>query len=123
MGAQGTAVVDFGAFPVSSDTSVAVTGQSGILSNSLVEAWLFPADTADHSVDEHVVETIKVVAGKIVAGTGFTIYALYVGEQMIALDQSCARYGSSGGRNPGTVGTMGGNIMAYGQWSIAWVWN
>lgn len=95
MGAQGTATLNFGAFPGDSDTSVAITGQTGIQSTSLVEAWILPAATADHSADEHLVETLDVVAGNIVAGTGFTIYGINEG------------FGS----------------MIYGQWNVAWVWN
>ena len=97
MGAQGTTTVDFGAFPGKSDASVAVTGQAGIVAGSLVEAWIRPVDTADHLADEHLVETMRVMAGAIVAGTGFTIYAL----------------------NSGQVG----NTMLYGLWTVAWVWN
>ena len=74
MGAQGTATLDFGASPGAFDTSVAVTGQSGIVSGSLAEAWIRPVASADHTADEHLVERIRVVAGNIVAGTGFTIY-------------------------------------------------
>lgn len=95
MGAQGTATINFGAFPGSTDTSVAVTGQTSILSGSLVEAWILPAATADHSVDEHLVEPITVIAGNVVAGTGFTIYA----------------------------NTREDNSLVYGQWNIAWCWN
>ena len=73
MPAQGTATLDFGAFPGASDATVVVTGQAGIGAGSLVEAWLIPVATADHSADEHLVETLKVQAGSIVAGTGFTI--------------------------------------------------
>lgn len=95
MGAQGTTTLDFGAFPGKSDASIAVTGQTGILVGSLVEGWLLPAATADHSADEHLVETIDIRAGNIVAGTGFTIYGINEG-----------------------FGTM-----IYGQWNVAWVWN
>ena len=68
MGAQGSTTVNFGAFPGSSDTSVAVTGQASILAGSLVEAWVSPVATGDHSADEHLVETFKVMAGNVVAG-------------------------------------------------------
>jgi hypothetical protein len=95
--ATGTANLDFGAFPGKSDTSVAVTGQAAIASGSLVEAWIRPVATADHSADEHLVETLKVSAGNIVAGTGFTIYGL----------------------NSGQVG----NTRLYGLWTTAWAWN
>lgn len=97
MGAQGTATLDFGAFPGKSDALVDVTGQAAILSGSLVEAWIRPVASADHSADEHLMETLKVSAGNVVAGTGFTIY----------------------GMNTGQIG----ETLIYGQWSIWWVWN
>ena len=78
--ATGTTTIDFGSFPGTSDASVAITGQGSIVSGSLVEAWLRPVATADHSEDEHMAETIKVVAGNIVPGTGFTIYGLNTGQ-------------------------------------------
>jgi hypothetical protein len=94
--AQGTATLNFGAFPGSGHATVAVTGQAAILANSLVEAWIFPATTADHSTDEHVVENLRVMASDIVAGTGFSIH--------------------------GVCTTIGGDAMAYGQWNVGWVW-
>lgn len=101
MGAQGTAVLDFGAFPGKSDASVDVTGQTEILAISLVEAWLRPVATGDHSADEHRVETLAVLAGNIVAGVGFTI----------------------SGRNTSQLGSHGQGTRLYGQWTVAWVWN
>jgi hypothetical protein len=95
VGAQGTATLNFGALPGTSDASIAVTGQTAILSSSLVEAWIVPATTADHSADEHMVESLDIYAGNIVAGTGFTIY----------------------GFNEAAIGTIHGN------WTIGWVWN
>lgn len=76
MGAIGTAIIDFGAFPGAAQASVAVPGQAAILTTSAAEAWIRPQDaTANHTVDEHIVENVKIVAGNIVAGVGFTIYA------------------------------------------------
>ena len=102
MGAQGTTTLNFGAFPGASDTSVAITGQTGILSGSLVEAWLIPITTSDHSTDEHNVETISIRAGNIVAGTGFTIYGFNAGQLFPA---------------------NGLGTLIYGAWTVAWVWN
>lgn len=93
MAGQGTITIDFGAFPGKTDASIAVTGQAGILTGSLVEAWIFPVATSDHSADEHLAEPPAIVAGNIVAGTGFTIYGN-------ALDN-----------------------RAYGLWTVAWCWN
>jgi len=95
MSASGSTTVDFGAFPGDDMASVAVTGQTAILSGSLVEAWILPAATTDHTSDEHVVESIEIFAGNIVAGTGFTIY----------------------GRNGGS-----GDTQIYGKWNVGWVW-
>lgn len=100
MASQGTAVIDFGAFPGKMDASVTITGQAGIVSGSLVEAWIRPVASSDHSIDEHRIESLKVVANDIVAGTGFTITGYNVNQVI------CGRAG-----------------LIYGQWNVAWVWN
>jgi len=100
MSASGTTTVDFGAFPGKSDTSVAVTGQTGIVAGSLVGAWLRPVATADHTADEHLVETLRIEAGAIVAGTGFTIYAV----------------------NTNQIADPKASPRVYGLWTVAWAW-
>lgn len=130
MGAQGTATLDFGAFPGASDASVAVTGQASIVAGSMVEAWLRPSATADHSADEHWVETIKVVAGNISAGTGFTIYGFNTNtinepvtpERMGRFSGTGAETGA--GKQDRQARDKGGKgTRLYGTWTIAWVWN
>ncbi len=86
----GTAIADFGPYPGSSDTTVTVTGQPYISSTSVIEAWITPIATVDHSVDEHRVEEIQADADNIVSGVGFTVF----------------------------VRTR--NDLIYGKWSIAW---
>lgn len=104
MASQGTTTIDFGAFPGKSDASVAVTGQAGIVAGSLVEAWIRPVATADHSADEHLANPPRVLAGNIVAGTGFTIYGFAEPKSDSASQFSdCPR--------------------VYGLWTVAWVWN
>lgn len=94
MGAQGTAIVDFGAYPGVTQATIAVTGQGAIVTTNSVEAWIRPQDaTAAHTVDEHILERLNVVAGNIVAATGFTIYV------------ECL------------------NGRTYGTYNINWVWN
>lgn len=107
MGAQGTTTVDFGAFPGKSDATATVTGQAAIVSGSLVEAWMRLVATADHSADEHWVETIQIDAGNISAGVGFTIYARNTSEL-----------------NEPIVSLMGGKgTRLYGLWTVNWAWN
>lgn len=103
MGAQGTATLAFGSAPGASDATIVVTGQAAILSGSLVDAWILPAATADHSADEHCVEELMVCAGNVVAGVGFTIYGVH---------------------SPAyTAVESGRGTTLYGDWNIAWVWN
>ena len=133
MATQGTALLDFGAFPGKSDASVAVPS-AGIAAGSLVEAWLFPAATADHTADEHMVETIKVFAGSVVAGVGFTIYGFNTSQlnEPIANEGLLGRFSGTGaapGRgqqraaDPDAVAGGGMGTRIYGTWNVAWVWN
>lgn len=134
MGAQGTATLDFGAFPGKSDASVAVTGQASIVAGSLVEAWIRPVATANHTSDEHMLETIKVFAAGISAGTGFIIYGfntnqlnepvnfpLPAGEIQQATATTIAWKTAQPGVEP--QGGGGAGTRLYGTWTIAWVWN
>lgn len=76
MGAKGTATIDFGNAPGGNYATVAVTGQTGIASDSKVEAWMMRTSTADHNLEEHMIAPIRLTCGNIVVGTGFTIYAV-----------------------------------------------
>ena len=93
MATQGTAQIDFGAHPGNTNVALDITGQGSIASGAEVDAWLSPADTADHSIDEHVVDGPTIMAGNVQAGVGFTIYG-------------AAKEG-----------------RAYGLWNVSWVWN
>ncbi|MFN0070507.1 MAG: hypothetical protein ACKVVP_03320 [Chloroflexota bacterium] len=91
--AVGTAVLNFGAWPGASMASTVVLGQVVIEATSQVSAAVsLSLATADHSIEEHRVEPLKITAGAIVAGTGFTIY----GECL--------------------------NSLTYGEYTIDWVW-
>jgi hypothetical protein len=109
--ATGTATLDFGAFPGATDASVAVTGQGGIVSGSLVEAWIRPVATSDHSADEHLAAPLKVIAGNIVAATGFTIYGLINAIEFggDAIDGAFSPKPRNG-------------LRLYGAWTVAWAW-
>lgn len=114
MGAQGTATLNLGTFPGATDAAVTVTGQTGILSGSLVEAWILPATTADHSADEHWVDPPDVFAGNIVAGAGFTIYGRITSYPEI--DDSTNISNKRSGLNSNAP-------LSYGAWNVGWVWN
>ena len=98
---RGTTTVNFGAFPGSSMATVAITGQTYIQTTSIVQAWLYPLATADHSVDEHTIETISITANAIIAGTGFTITAV---------------------NNDDTYEGIELGTFLYGHYTVAWMW-
>jgi len=135
-GSVGTATLDFGAFPGKSDASVNVIGQPGILGTSVVQAWLRPEATADHTADEHRLETIRVEVGDIVPGVGFTIYGMNssqmnepvvgartpTGVLLPAVAMPAGPRVSSGPTLPSRYGG-GTGTRIYGQWSVQWRWS
>lgn len=107
---SGTTSLDFGAFPGKSDASVDVTGQTSIAAGAVISIWIHPATTADHSPDEHILETLSVFAGNIVAGTGFTIYGVNHSQLFEPVQQHTRD-------NSGGIGTR-----LYGVFKVAWLW-
>lgn len=136
MGAQGTTTVNFGAFPGNTEASVTVTGQASIVGGSLVEAWLFPSTTADHSADEHYMASplLAVIAGEVSAGVGFTIKAFVrdiVLEPLRPPGEGRGLYANAtAGLNTSVFPTVlssasvGGRAKRlHGEFTVAWVWN
>lgn len=125
-GAAGTTTIDFGAFPGGSDATVTVTGQTGIVSGSVVQAWLVAQPTADHTADEHRVETISVTCGNIVANTSFDIYAQNTSQLNEPLTHSGnGRFRSAATTIHGNKGmSQGGRgTRIYGTWTVHWRWS
>lgn len=72
MATQGTAIVNFGSGAL--EARVVVTGQSGITSANLLEAWPACTETVgDENDDSAWVEQLQAFATYIVNATGFTI--------------------------------------------------
>lgn len=131
----GTAVVDFGSFPGTTHASVAVTGQTGIATDSTVRAWLRPIATAVHSADEHIIAAslLDIVVSDIVADVGFTIHALArdMGGQRLEAPGIGRNHRATGaatvGANGGVgaiLGSVGGqNLnMHWGTYTLSWEW-
>jgi len=115
-GNAGTATLDFGAWPGKTDASVAVTGQGAIVAGSVARAWIRPVATAEHSADEHILAqgSLGIVAGNIVAGTGFTIYGVCTEPDR----QPPAGLPANG--NFRTAAAKGPRL--YGDFTVAWSW-
>jgi hypothetical protein len=74
----GTATINFGAAPGTNIASLAVTGQAAIGTSSRIKVWFQGGSTADFNEYEHLFilpGSVSLVAGTIVNGVGFTIYA------------------------------------------------
>ena len=110
-----------------------VTGQASILTSNLAEAWLVPVATAEHSEDEHMIAVglMDVIAGPIVAATGFPIVATVrdipqalrsSGQGNIsAANATSAQNTRFLGNNAPSVG--GEATRLYGRYTMGWVWN
>ena len=125
MATQGETSLDFGAFPGKSDATVSV---SGLTTETLAEAWIYPKTTADHTEDEHIVETIQVRAGRI-SGGAFTIYGWNTNQINEPLEPL---KGASNVTLAGTLNTPnysqqqfagGRGTRIYGVWNVAWAAN
>jgi len=92
MANTGLAELDFGTYPGDTNITQAVIGQTDIVADSVIEVYIEPKDTADHTIDEHIIEAPRVFAGLITPGVGFSIYGM-------AIDD-----------------------LAYGLWNVRWVW-
>jgi hypothetical protein len=110
MAGQGTTTIDFGAFPGATDATVVITGQAAITTSNLVEAWINPTATADHTADEHWVDPPEVFAGNIVNGTGFTIYGVNKKRTDVATISDSQRF------------KITDYPRIYGLWTVNWVW-
>jgi hypothetical protein len=125
---KGATEIDFGAFPGKSDASILVP-ETGVSSHptSIAEAWLVPVATADHTDDEHLVESIAVRAGPCVAGVGFTVYGWntsQLNEPLVpggAGRAASATFGAQASDGMPRIGGMGTRI--YGKWTVAWAWS
>lgn len=73
---SGSAVLDFGATPGTNYVTLDITGQTTIAGTSKIKVYKNIQSTATHNVEEHQIVPLELTAGNIVAGTGFTIYAL-----------------------------------------------
>lgn len=126
-GTRGVATVDFGAFPGVSDATTTITGQTGILAGSRVRAWIEATSTADHTSDEHWLESLCVVAGNIVPSVGFTIYARNTGTQSEPVMERWADTRLAGpgtGINQTRANNGGGKgTLLYGEFTVGWEWH
>jgi hypothetical protein len=132
MANTGTVELNFGAFPGASDASVLVP-ETGVSNwpTSKAEAWLVPVATADHTADEHWVETIEVKAGPPIAGVGFMVYGKNTNQLTEREPPQATEVGLvvSGVSQPPSASphhqetySEGKGTRIWGRWTTAWAW-
>ena len=121
MGAQGTATLDFGAFPGASVTNVAVVA-TGVISTSAVEAWIRPVATADHTAEDHMVVPMRVVGSYLSDGNirimGFNTNDVMPPEERVPVLSKIPL----AGRN-NVILKRAPSPMLVGQYNVWWAWN
>jgi len=117
MGAQGTAVLDFGSFPGSSVASVDVAA-TGVVSTSAIEAWIRPEATADHTDVDHVAAPMKVV-GTFLSNNNIRIYGISTNDVIPPEELVAATSDVGLSQRPNRQGLP----MFVGQFNVNWVWN
>lgn len=122
MGAQGTATLDFGAFPGSNVAFVDVAAV-GVVAGSAIEAWMRPVATADHTDTDHIAAPMKVV-GTYLSDDNIRIYGINESDVMPPEEEQRPE------ANPGISSLRSGLTrvrqpapMFVGQFSVNWVWN
>lgn len=118
MGAQGTAVLDFGAFPGSAIAKVDVAA-AGVVAASAIEAWIRPAASADHTDIDHVAAPMKVV-GVYLSDDNIRIYGIDQNDVLPPLEPVVLA-GSGSSKTFGMDRQP--KPMFVGQFNVNWVWN
>ena len=74
---QGSATIDFGAWPGSNEAQVQITGLSGITLTAAAEAWPMAEASGAHTAADaaYAARFYSLTCGDVVAAQGFTIYA------------------------------------------------
>jgi hypothetical protein len=121
MGAQGTAILNFGAFPGSSVTSVDVAA-TGVVSTSAVEAWIRPVASADHTVEDHIIAPMRVV-GQYLSDNNIRIYGINTNDVMPPQIETPNFEKEPLNNRPNKGLTRENAPMLVGQFNVWWVWN
>lgn len=121
MGATGTATLDFGAFP-GSNVAYKDVATAGVVSTSLIEAWIRPELSADHSDADHVVAPMKVV-GVFLSTGNIRIYGINTNDVIPPLEpQRLDRPPLTAAARPEQVLARQKAPMFVGVFNVNWAW-
>lgn len=119
MGAQGTATLDFGAFP-GSNVAIVDVAAPGVISTSDVEAWIRPAASVDHTDVDHVAAPMRVV-GVYLSDNNIRIYGLNTNDVIPPMEMQRGQNASS--VRDTVFWARQNSPMFVGVFNVNWVWN
>jgi hypothetical protein len=121
MADSGSTTVNFGAFPGTFEAKTDVS-TPGVLTTSLVEAWLLPISTADHSQDEHIAEYDAIEVFGYCAANG-TLSIIARPRPINTLRMDISEGGDAqNGPSSGSIRTGAEANRLFGQYTVGWVW-
>lgn len=128
MGASGSTTINFGAFPGAYEKSVDVA-TVGVVAASLIEAWVLPIATVDHTADEHIIERIK-VTGVFLSNGNIRIWGRCddspawtgINYQLGQAPPHTMTANTSNQRGGGSTTHKAQAQRLYGQFTVGWVW-
>ena len=114
----GTAVLDFGTFPGSNVAYVDVA-TAGVISTSIIDAWIRPVASADHTDTDHIAAQIR-VTGVYVSDNNIRVYGINANDVTPPLEPQPAATPKLRGVLVRTERQAA--PMLVGQFNVNWSW-
>lgn len=115
---SGNALIDFGAFPGIPMTQLVVAAADISDPAAVLDAWIAPLATADHTSDEHLADPPRVLAINTTPGTSFTIYGFPSGRDLPVPPGT-----PFGQVNTSQMPVGQQQLMPYGKWNVGWAFS
>jgi hypothetical protein len=114
---SGSTTIDFGAFPGSNYASTTITFSDVYDPNAIIDAWILPATTADHSADEHVVDPPLITVTNNGDGT-ITINGVPSGRDPFV--PALIPFGNTANSQ---MPVPQAQVMPYGKWNVGYAFS
>lgn len=113
----GTSLIDFGAFPGTNFASVTVAAADIAVPAAVIDAWVTPIATVDHSADEHLMDPPLVVSA-VISGSNIVITGVPSGRDL-PVPPGTPFGNTANSQQP----TGNRQFTPYGKWSVSWAFS
>jgi hypothetical protein len=110
---SGTGILSFGPFPGSSSATVTLVAAAQSDPNAVIDCWIVPIATADHSVDEHQSSDAPIVSA--VASGANIIITGYPSGRDLPVPPGTPPAGAAS-----QMPIASQQLMPYGAWTVGW---